>query len=135
MLVINFNPGWILVAYVSMLVCGGFWMTMVFQLAHLVPDVRFIPNDQDNIEENWFIHQLQTTSNFANDNSLLTKIIGGLNFQIEHHLFPSICHVNYPQIAPIVKKTAEEFGVPYYYLPTVGSAIRAHFRLLKSLGN
>jgi linoleoyl-CoA desaturase len=135
LLVLSFNSSWIIVAYASMLVCGGFFMTMVFQLAHIVPDVRFIPNDQENIEENWFVYQLQTTSNFANHHSLVTKIIGGLNYQIEHHLFPTICHVNYPQIAPIVKKTAEEFAVPYYCLPTVGSAIRAHFRLLKSLGN
>jgi linoleoyl-CoA desaturase len=65
---------------------------------------------------------------------MVSTLIGGLNYQIEHHLFPSICHVHYPKIAPIVKKTAAEFGVPYHALPTVGSAIRAHFNLLKSLG-
>ena len=134
LLVLTFHHWWIILAYGSMLVCGGFFMTMVFQLAHIVPDVRFIPNNQESIEENWFVYQLQTTSNFAPQQSVVTKVIGGLNYQIEHHLFPSICHVNYPLIAPIVKQTAEEFSVPYYCLPTVGSAIRAHFRLLKTLG-
>jgi linoleoyl-CoA desaturase len=131
---LNFNPWWIALGYSSMLVCGGFFMTMVFQLAHIVPDVRFIANDQESIEENWFVYQMQTTSNFANHHPLVATVIGGLNYQIEHHLFPTICHMNYPYIAPIVKQTAEEFSVPYYCLPTVGSAVRAHFRLLKSLG-
>lgn len=134
LLVLTFNPWWTILAYGTMLVCGGFFMTMVFQLAHIVPELRFIPKDQENIEENWFVYQLQTTSNFAPQHPLVTKLIGGLNYQIEHHLFPTICHVNYPLIAPIVKQTAEEYAVPYYCLPTVGSAIRAHFQLLKSLG-
>jgi linoleoyl-CoA desaturase len=131
---LNVNPWLISLGYASMLVCGGFFMTMVFQLAHIVPDVRFVPNNQESIEENWFVYQLQTTSNFANHQAMVSTLIGGLNYQIEHHLFPSICHVHYPKIAPIVKKTADEFGVPYHALPTVGSAIRAHFKLLKSLG-
>lgn len=132
---LSMNPWWIFLGYAWMLVCGGFFMTMVFQLAHIVPAVRFVPNNQEEIEENWFVYQLQTTSNFANGHPLVSTVIGGLNHQIEHHLFPSICHVHYPLLAPIVKQTAEEFGVPYYCLPSVGSAVRAHFQLLKSLGN
>ena len=71
---------------------------------------------------------------FASDNKLLSWYIGGLNYQIEHHLFPHICHVHYPAVAKIVKATAEEYGIPYLYAPTVISAFRSHVRLLKTNG-
>jgi linoleoyl-CoA desaturase len=86
------------------------------------------------IPENWYIHQLQTTSNFAVGNRFVTQAIGGLNYQIEHHLFPSMCHVHYPEIAPIVQKTCEEFGLPYHQLPSVRAAVSGHFTVLKNLG-
>jgi linoleoyl-CoA desaturase len=81
------------------------------------------------------VHQLQTTSNFAVGNRFVTEAIGGLNYQIEHHLFPSMCHVLYPEIAPIVQQTCEEFGLPYHQLPTVKAAVKGHFTVLKNLGN
>lgn len=128
-------PAWIiLLGYSGMLAVGGLFMTMVFQLAHIVPSVKFIASEDVNIKENWYIHQLQTTSNFAPKNSVLTHVIGGLNYQIEHHLFPTICHAHYPEIAPIVERTCLEFELPYYQLPSLGAAVSAHFSLLKNLG-
>jgi linoleoyl-CoA desaturase len=75
-----------------------------------------------------------TTANFANNNKLLSWYVGGLNFQIEHHLFPNICHVHYKDISKIVKQTAQEFGVPYHYTPKFTSALAGHARFLHELG-
>ena len=72
--------------------------------------------------------------NFSRKNKILSWYVGGLNFQVEHHLFTRICHVHYPRIAPIVKQTAEEFGVPYLEYRTFGDAFRSHIRLLKEYG-
>lgn len=134
MIVLPFNPWIIAGGYALMLVCGGFFMTMVFQLAHIVPNVQFTPSDQFEIPENWYVYQLQTTSNFAVGNRWVSEAIGGLNYQIEHHLFPSMCHVHYQEIAPIVQATCAEFGLPYHSLPSVRAAMRGHFTVLKTLG-
>ena len=86
------------------------------------------------MEHNWFAHQLHTTSNFASNSRLFSWFVGGLNFQVEHHLFPNICHVHYKKISPIVKKTAEEFGLPYHSFRTFFDALSCHTRQLKKLG-
>jgi linoleoyl-CoA desaturase len=75
-----------------------------------------------------------TTSNFSRKNKWLSWYVGGLNFQVEHHLFPSICHVHYPALSNIVKETAQEYGLPYHEQATFMEAFRSHVRLLKSLG-
>jgi len=114
---------------------AGFILAIVFQLAHVVPDAAFVKADENNaIENNWAIHQLQTTVNFAPKSHLLYWFVGGLNFQVEHHLFPNICHVHYKKISQIVKDTAKEFGIPYYSEPTFASALASHTRMLKQLG-
>ena len=135
LLLMDMNPWAVVSGYAFMLVCGGFFMTMVFQLAHIVPNLKFVATQDVNIPENWYVHQLQTTSNFALGNRFVTAVIGGLNYQIEHHLFPGMCHVHYPEIAPIVQQTCQEFGLPYHQLPSVKAAVRGHFNLLKTLGN
>ena len=84
--------------------------------------------------EDWHVHQMKTTSNFSNDNKFITFILGGLNYQIEHHLHPGMCHVHYPKIAKIVKSTATEFGVPYYNYRSIWKAIFMHYSLLRKLG-
>ena len=110
-------------------------LSVVFQLAHIVPETQFPLAEVDNtIENNWSIHQLQTTCNFAPTNRVLGWFVGGLNYQVEHHLFPNICHVHYKKLSAIVKKTAEEFGVPYYSEPTFFGALASHVRMLKQLG-
>jgi linoleoyl-CoA desaturase len=90
--------------------------------------------DPQHIENEWAVHQVETTADFAPHNQLLNFYIGGLNYQIEHHLFPHICHLNYPRIAPIVRATCEEFGIHYQCYPTWRAAFAAHLRELHLLG-
>ena len=114
---------------------AGFILAIVFQPAHVIPSSEFpLPDQSGNMDNNWAVHQLLTTANFAPKNKLLSWYVGGLNFQIEHHLFPNICHVHYKKLSEIVKKTAEEFNVPYHVQPTFRSAILEHGKLLKDFG-
>ena len=110
-------------------------MSVVFQLAHLVEGTDMvIPNADGVVEQEWVIHELQTTSNFARNNRLLSWFVGGLNFQIEHHLFPNICHVHYQKISPIVEKTAKEYGLKYNLKPSFTQALLSHIKVLRRLG-
>lgn len=131
------TPWWyILEGYLSMQLVGGFMIALVFQLAHIIENVEFPePNAVGEMENNWAAHEMLTTSNFATHNRWLSYFLGGLNFQIEHHLFPYVCHVHYPRISKIVKKAAQEFGYPYHEQPTFRQAIRSHLRVLNKLGN
>lgn len=114
---------------------AGFTLAVIFILAHVVPETAFPePNKDLKIENNWAIHQLETTSNFAPKNRFFSWFIGGLNYQIEHHLFPNICHVHYKDLSAIVKQTAKEFQIPYYCEKTFFSAVRNHKRMLQKLG-
>lgn len=127
---------WLIGFLVLHFVCGLI-LAFVFQSAHVVPETEFVTtetHDEVNPEHSWAKHQLATTANFENWNKLLTWFVGGLNHQIEHHLFPDISHVHYPKIAKIVKQTAEEFGYRYNYHRTFAGAIFAHLRLLNRLG-
>jgi linoleoyl-CoA desaturase len=113
----------------------GMVMGLVFQLAHVVEGTDFpLPNEQGNMEEAWAEHQMRTTANFAPESALAAFFLGGLNRQIEHHLFPKVCHIHYPAISAIVRQTAAEFNLPYIESPTFLSAIRSHYRILKKLG-
>lgn len=114
---------------------AGFILALVFQLAHTVQGTSHpLPNTEGIIENDWAIHQLQTTANFARKSKWISWYVGGLNFQVEHHLFPYISHVHYPQIAEIVKATAEEFDVPYLESKTFMGAVGSHFSFLYDLG-
>lgn len=114
----------------------GLTLSLVFQLAHTVePNTFPIPEQKSgSIENEWAIHQVETTANFAPHSKLAAWYLGGLNFQIEHHLFTNICHIHYPEISKIVKQTSKEFAVNYKTYPTMISAIIAHFKFLKNLG-
>jgi linoleoyl-CoA desaturase len=113
----------------------GIILTTVFQLAHAVDETKFpVPDERGKIQNAWAIHQMETTMNFASRNKWLSWYIGGLNYQIEHHLFPSICHVHLPEIAPIVREVAQEFGIPYNELPTIRHALRSHLRHMIHIG-
>ncbi|TAE18336.1 MAG: acyl-CoA desaturase [Bacteroidetes bacterium] len=127
---------WIIfVGFLMLHFIAGLILSVIFQLAHVITET-----EHHNVEENaplentWAIHQLKSTANFAPHNRVLNWYVGGLNFQIEHHLFPHICHVHYPKLAKIVKNTALEFGLPYHEQPTFLSALRSHIAMLKSLG-
>lgn len=113
----------------------GLLLALIFQSAHVVEETDFYVADENgSVENSWAIHQMYTTANFANGSRLFSWFIGGLNYQIEHHLFPNICHVHYRKIAHIVKKTAEEFNLPYYQHKTFLGALKSHFTLLYRLG-
>jgi linoleoyl-CoA desaturase len=126
---------WIL-GMVLMHFVAGLFLAMVFQPAHVMETCAYPEaSDEGTIENNFAIHQMMTTTNFARDNRLLSWFVGGLNYQVEHHLFPNICHVHYRAISPIVKATAEEFGVPYYSKKTFSGALLDHAKMLKKLGS
>ena len=92
---------------------AGFMLAIIFQPAHVIDGTEFpLPDDDNVLENNWAIHQLLTTTNFGNRSRWFSWYVGGLNFQIEHHLFPNVCHVHYRKIASIVKDTAHEYGLP-----------------------
>jgi linoleoyl-CoA desaturase len=114
----------------------GFTLATVFQLAHTVEGNRFpSPSPETStMDHEWAIHEIETTANFAPTNPLVAWCLGGLNFQIEHHLFPRICHVHYPDISKIVEATCSEFGVSYLAFPSILAALRAHLRHLKAMG-
>jgi linoleoyl-CoA desaturase len=125
----------VLIGFVVMHLVAGFIFSIVFQMAHIMEHAAQPTVDEHGITKNeWAIHQLLTTVNFAPKNRLLNWYVGGLNFQVEHHLFPNICHLHYKNISPIVEKTAKEFGVPYYSIPSLGKAITSHTNKLKELG-
>lgn len=127
---------YVLIGFLTLHTIAGLILSIVFQLAHVVSGTKFpIPDEKGNIENEWAIHQMETTADFARNNNLITYYVGGLNYQIEHHLFPRICHIHYPKIAPIVEATAKEFGVPYIYNETVGKAFRSHMKVISELGN
>jgi linoleoyl-CoA desaturase len=113
----------------------GFILAIIFQPAHVIEGTEFpLPNEDHALENNWAVHQLLTTTNFGNRSRWFSWYVGGLNFQIEHHLFPNVCHVHYRNISGIVKSTAQEFGLPYKSSQTFFGALRGHARLLKHLG-
>lgn len=125
----------VLLGYVLALAVSGFTAAIVFQLAHVVEGPTFpTPSGAGELHDDFFVHQLKTTSNFAARNPVATFIVGGLNHQVEHHLFPRICHIHYPALSTIVKACAEEFGVPYHEHPTFLAAVASHARTLRDIG-
>ncbi len=125
-----------LLGFVVLHFVEGLTIAMVFQLAHVVEDTHFTDgnNVTMKINDEWAVHQLQTTANFATNNKVLSWFVGGLNFQVEHHLFPRISHVHYPAISKIVKECCDKFQVRYINYKTMSSAIASHFRFMKQLG-
>jgi linoleoyl-CoA desaturase len=123
------------IGFVAMHLAEGLTLGLVFQLAHIVEATDLpLPNAEGNIEEAWACHQMRTTANFATKSKLAYFFCGGLNMQIEHHLFPKICHIHYPAISGIVKQTAMEFDLPYHENSTFGSALVSHYKTLKKMG-
>jgi linoleoyl-CoA desaturase len=114
----------------------GMAMAVIFQAAHVMPETEFpLATAEGNVENNWAVHQMITTTNFAPNNKLLSWYVGGLNYQVEHHLFPTICHIHYSEISKIVKETANEFGVPYNTIGSFRRTIAEHAQMLYMLGH
>jgi linoleoyl-CoA desaturase len=130
-------PWWqVLIGFMIVMLSVGLIMGVVFQLAHINGDAMFPDpvGSPQHIENEWAVHQVETTADFAPHNWLLNFYIGGLNYQIEHHLLPHICHLNYPRLAPIVRETCEEFGIRYNCYNTWREAFACHLRELYLLG-
>lgn len=126
-----------LIGYLLMNACFGFTLSIVFQLAHIVEktEAEYVaPASTKHFETTWAEHQLRTTANFAMGNRFINWFVGGLNFQIEHHLFPKISHVHYPAISRIVMEKCREYNMPYHYYPTMAGAVASHYRVMRNLG-
>ena len=135
LLVLDISWWKVLLGFFVMHYTAGIILSIIFQLAHVVPKVDMpLPDKEGNLKNTWAIHQLFTTSNFAPNNKFVSWYTGGLNNQVEHHIFPNISHIHYKKIAKIVKETAQEFNLPYHEYKTMRSAIIEHFKLLKLLG-
>jgi len=125
----------VLLGFFVMHYTAGLILSMVFQLAHIMDEAEMpMPETNGTMKNTWAIHQLKTTVNFSPKNKLVNWFTGGLNHQVEHHIFPNISHVHYGKIAEIVKKTAKEFNLPYNEFETTRKAIIAHFKYLKEMG-
>jgi linoleoyl-CoA desaturase len=124
-----------LIGFMSLHMVAGIILGVIFQLAHVVEQTDHPqPDENAHIDNHWLIHEMETTANFARDNKLLCWYVGGLNFQIEHHLFPKVCSIHYPAISRIVEATAKEYGVPYHMNDTFLGAVASHYRVLKKHG-
>lgn len=126
---------WVIVFFLVMHYVSGFILTIIFQTAHVVPTSEYpIPDKNDTLENNWAVHQLYTTSDFAPKSRMFSWFIGGLNYQVEHHLFPNISHVHYRKISKLVKEVAHKYSLPYHVQPGFLKALWEHGLMLKKLG-
>lgn len=125
----------ILLAFVSMHFITGLLVSVVFQVAHIMPVNEFpLPDSDNKMEHDWYHHQFATTANFSPKSKMLFWLIGGLNYQVEHHILPDVCHVHYKALTHIVSETAREFGMPYHVNKSFLSAIKRHINMLRLLG-
>lgn len=122
---------WALGAFAMFHLVFSWTLTAVFQLAHLTPGMRFGPVRPG---DDWAMHQMRTTANFAVRSRIITGFTGGLNHQIEHHLFPHVAHTHYPALRPVVRRAALRHGLPYHDLGSMREALGQHFALLQMLG-
>lgn len=135
-LVLPVSPWVVVSGFIIMHLLAGIILSLVFQPAHVIPTSEFpLPNEKGAMEDSFLVHQLHTTTNFATKNKFITWYVGGLNYQVEHHLFPSVCHVHYPALSKIVEETTKEFNLPYYSIKTFSGAIVGHGKMLYDLGH
>lgn len=125
------------IGFTALHVTMGLTLALVFQLAHVVEHAEFEvvgAHDSKQIENEWAIHQVKTTANFAPKNKIISWFVGGLNYQVEHHLFPRVSHIHYPAISTIVRDTCVRHNLPYNQYPTMTAAVASHFRMMRQLG-
>jgi linoleoyl-CoA desaturase len=126
----------VVIGFLAMHLIGGTILGVIFQLAHVVEQTSHpVPDDLGRMPNGWLVHEMLTTANFCVGNKVLTWYCGGLNHQIEHHLFPKVCSVHYPAISGIVRTVASEHGIPYHLNPTFTGAFASHLKMLKRLGH
>jgi linoleoyl-CoA desaturase len=133
-----YNIGFLdwMIGFLTFTLIAGFVLSIVFQLAHTVEHTEFpVPHGETGrLEDEWAIHQLKTTANFAPKNKFISWLVGGLNYQIEHHLFPKVSHVHYANLRRIIKQACAEYGVPYIEYPKMSHAVVSHVSFLKQMG-
>jgi linoleoyl-CoA desaturase len=132
-----FYPLWqVALVYFGVVMVQGLSLSIVFQLAHSNEETRsFSVNEPEDIaSREWAVHQVETTADFARQSRLLTWYVGGLNHQIEHHLFPRISHVHLPAIADVVEQVCREHGVRYSAHDSFWRAVASHYSWLRSMG-
>jgi linoleoyl-CoA desaturase len=130
-------PWWLaLASFLVFSFTAGTVMAHVLMLAHVRECVDFVEPAPDplRVDDEWAVHQVRATMNFSPRNPVINWFTGGLNYQIEHHLFPRYCHLIYPKLAPIVEQTCREFGVPYHSNSSFLSSLADHYRSLKAFG-
>ena len=124
-----------ILCFLTMHFIAGVTLAAIFQPAHVIPSSTFpMPNDSGVVDADWAVNQLYNTANFAPKSTWFSWYVGGLNFQVEHHLFPNISHVHYKKLSEIVKQTAAEYDLPYYSFKTFFGAVREHTKMLHDLG-
>ena len=135
MIMLPFAWWTVLLAFLSMHFVTGILVSVVFQIAHIMPTNTFpLPDDQGDMNDNWYGHQFATTTNFSPESPVLFWLIGGLNYQVEHHVLPDVCHVHYKNLTTIVSETAKEYGMPYNVKKSMFQAIIDHTKMLRLLG-
>ncbi len=135
LMVLNITWWQFVIGFVVMHLTTGLILSVIFQLAHVVEGPEQpMPDQAGTIDNTWAVHQLATTSNFAMKNRLICWYVGGLNFQIEHHLFPKICSIHYPALSAIIRSITEKYNYPYYFHTSLFEAVNSHYKLLKRLG-
>ena len=114
---------------------GGLVLSSIFQTAHVVPSSEYpIPDGDGKLDNNWAVHQLYTTSDYAPGSIIFSWLVGGLNYQVEHHLFPNVSHIHYKKISKIVQAKAKEYGLPYHVNKSFATAVWQHIKMLRLLG-
>ena len=130
--------GWLpwLIGFLTITFICGLAISIVFQLAHVVEGTQFhsAHPTEGNVKLEWAVHQVNSTANFATSSKALYWLLGGLNFQIEHHLFPRVSHIHYPAVSRFVKESCRECNVVYTEYTSMFKAIVSHLRYLRRLG-
>ncbi|HBB34915.1 MAG TPA: acyl-CoA desaturase [Cyanobacteria bacterium UBA8803] len=135
-LLVGYTPLQVIVGVLVTFLTYGLVINVVFMMAHVVDSVEFLTpqREAENLEDEWAIWQVKTTVDFAPNNHFINWYVGGLNYQVVHHLFPQICHIHYPRLAKIVAEVCQEFGVDYKVYETFGQVLNANYSWLKTLG-
>lgn len=121
---------WAVAAFVVFHLVLSWALAVVFQVAHLTPGMEF---GGVRAGDDWATHQIRTTADFATGSRVATWFTGGLNHQIEHHLFPNVAHTHYSGLRPIVRAAAKRQGLQCHDLDSFFAALQQHFVLLRQL--
>lgn len=135
MLMLPFAWWIVLLVFLSMHFVTGLLVSIIFQIAHIMPANTFsLSDDLGQMNDNWYAHQFATTPNLSPKSHILFWLIGGLNYQVEHHVWPDVCNVHYKNLTSIISETAQEYGMPYHVKKCLSHAILDHTKMVRLLG-